>query len=160
MMNTDKNDWFDPAFMPSIPEQMFSLPKPEAERYICRAPIALNVKAQLLRRLGSAELAEQAQAAFDALTKDMEGFLCVIAEIRQENLPSNSLFLGGFKNYEDFCSVPVKDDNSRWFTLHHYIFRDEVYQCQEIYDYYRGKLCWFVGNYPHAFAPIPTKRSI
>lgn len=157
MITVGEQDWFDPAYMPKIPEDLFSLPREDAQRYICRAPISLEVKARLLRKLGDQELARQAQAAFDRLTKDKDGFLCVEHTILDENHRPFSVFLGVFDSYEDFCTMPTEYDASSWFTLHHYTMKEGKPQLLEIYDWYMGKLCWFVGEYPHPFAPITVK---
>lgn len=157
-MTTGGNqDWFDPAYMPGVPENLFLLPKEKAQQYICRAPISLRVKARLLRKLGAYELAQEAQAAFDSLTGDTDGFLCVVNEIRTENSQPFSIFLGVFDSYEDFCAVPVKEDSAQWFTLHHYVWENGKHRLLEIYEWYKGNPCWFVGTHPHPFAPVNIK---
>lgn len=158
MITVGEQDWFDPAYMPKIPENLFSLPKGEARQYICRAPISLEVKAQLLRKLGDREQAGQAQTAFDRLTKDKDGFLCVEHTAFGEDHRPFSLFLGVFDSYEDFCALPAEFEASEYFTLHHYTMQEGKPRLLEIYDWYMGKLCWFVGEHPHPFAPITVKN--
>lgn len=158
MITAGNQDWFDPAYMPQLPEDLFFLPKEQAQQYICRAPVSLQVKARLLRKLGAQALAQEAQAAYDSLTGDTQGFLCVVNEMRTEDSQPFSVFLGVFDSYQDFCDVPDHEDTSQWFTLYHYVQENGKHQLLEIYDWYKGNPCWFVGAAPHPFAPVTIEE--